>query len=90
MPLSCSINVKAGFHISQMIAVHLISSHFIGILTLGTRAFHLNLRLWYPGYGILDQRPGGGTWIQNDGGVHAYDSFCEPALEKIAKNHTRH
>ena len=33
---------------------------------------------------------GGGTWIQNDGGVHAYDSFCEPALEKIAKNHTRH
>ena len=34
--------------------------------------------------------PGGGTWIQNDGGVHAYDGFCEPALEKIAKNDTRH
>ena len=27
-------------------------------------------------------RGGGGTWIQNDGGVHAYDGFCEPALEK--------
>ena len=34
--------------------------------------------------------PRGGTWIQNDGGVHAYDGFCEPALEKIAKNDTRH
>ena len=35
-------------------------------------------------------RGGGGTWIQNDGGVHVYDNFCKPALEKIAKNDTRH
>ena len=39
---------------------------------------------------MCQQPGGGGTWIQSDGGVHAYDSFCEPALEKMAKNDTRH
>ena len=50
----------------------------------------INRETTYEYSGTVFSRGGGGTWIQNDGGVHAYDSFCEPALEKIAKNHTRH
>ena len=38
-----------------------------------------------------DQHPGGGGYLDTKRrGVHAYDSFSEPALEKNSQNDTRH